>query len=178
MQKVVACILMPISLFSIEKDSEAVPYIEKAIQFNSTNKYTERTWDFSDISAVVERSKPSQCTLIKDLISLIQNETTYPTIRFDQINIEQEDAGNYAEVAHPFVGHKTIRKGDDSLKMVIKNLGTAFIYVGLYSVISSPTLCIEENTIVIFMSDNGAGGGIANYPLRGGKSNFFEGVYE
>lgn len=35
----------------------------------------------------------------------------------------------------------------------------------------------EENTIVIFMSDNGAGtgNGTANYPLRGGKSNFFEG---
>jgi arylsulfatase A-like enzyme len=33
----------------------------------------------------------------------------------------------------------------------------------------------EENTIVIFISDNGAGTGIANYPLRGGKSNFFEG---
>lgn len=114
---------MPISLFSIEKDSEAVSYIEKAIQFNSTNKCAERTWDFSDISAMVERLKPSQCTLIKDLISLIQNETTYPTIRFDQINIEQEDAGNYAEVSHPFVGHKTIRKGDDSLKMIMKNLG-------------------------------------------------------
>jgi len=35
----------------------------------------------------------------------------------------------------------------------------------------------EENTVVIFISDNGAGTGkgIANYPLRGGKSNFFEG---
>jgi arylsulfatase A-like enzyme len=33
----------------------------------------------------------------------------------------------------------------------------------------------EANTMVIFMSDNGAGGGFANYPLRGGKSNFFEG---
>jgi arylsulfatase A-like enzyme len=33
----------------------------------------------------------------------------------------------------------------------------------------------EDNTLVIFMSDNGAGGGIANYPLRGGKGNFFEG---
>ncbi|MCK4853449.1 MAG: sulfatase-like hydrolase/transferase [Bacteroidales bacterium] len=33
----------------------------------------------------------------------------------------------------------------------------------------------EDNTIIIFMSDNGAGGGTANHPLRGGKSNFFEG---
>jgi len=34
----------------------------------------------------------------------------------------------------------------------------------------------EDNTLVIFLSDNGAGGGgSANYPLRGGKSNFFEG---
>ena len=33
-----------------------------------------------------------------------------------------------------------------------------------------------DNTLVIFLSDNGAGaGGGANYPLRGGKSNFFEG---
>lgn len=33
----------------------------------------------------------------------------------------------------------------------------------------------ENNTLVIFMSDNGGGGGSSNYPLRGGKSNFFEG---
>ena len=35
----------------------------------------------------------------------------------------------------------------------------------------------EENTLVIFLSDNGAGTGkgVANYPLRGGKGNYFEG---
>jgi arylsulfatase A-like enzyme len=33
----------------------------------------------------------------------------------------------------------------------------------------------EDNTMVIFMSDNGAGESVANYPLRGGKGNFFEG---
>jgi len=33
----------------------------------------------------------------------------------------------------------------------------------------------KDNTLVIFMSDNGGGGGSSNYPLRGGKSNFFEG---
>lgn len=33
----------------------------------------------------------------------------------------------------------------------------------------------ENNTLVIFMSDNGGGGGSSNYPLQGGKSNFFEG---
>ncbi|MCK5465529.1 MAG: sulfatase-like hydrolase/transferase, partial [Bacteroidales bacterium] len=33
----------------------------------------------------------------------------------------------------------------------------------------------EDNTLVIFMSDNGGGGGSSNYPLQGGKSNFFEG---
>jgi arylsulfatase A-like enzyme len=33
----------------------------------------------------------------------------------------------------------------------------------------------EDNTIVIFMSDNGGGGSSSNHPLRGGKSNFFEG---
>jgi arylsulfatase A-like enzyme len=33
----------------------------------------------------------------------------------------------------------------------------------------------ENNTLVIFLSDNGGGGGSSNYPLRGGKSNFFEG---
>ena len=32
-----------------------------------------------------------------------------------------------------------------------------------------------ENTLVIFLSDNGGGGGSLNDPLRGGKSNFFEG---
>ncbi len=33
----------------------------------------------------------------------------------------------------------------------------------------------ENNTLVIFLSDNGGGGGSYNNPLRGGKSNFFEG---
>jgi len=33
----------------------------------------------------------------------------------------------------------------------------------------------DDNTLVIFLSDNGAGGSVANYPLRGGKGNFFEG---
>jgi arylsulfatase A-like enzyme len=33
----------------------------------------------------------------------------------------------------------------------------------------------DENTLVIFMSDNGGGGSSSNYPLSGGKSNFFEG---
>lgn len=33
----------------------------------------------------------------------------------------------------------------------------------------------EDNTLVIFLSDNGGGGGSYNNPLRGGKSNFFEG---
>ena len=34
---------------------------------------------------------------------------------------------------------------------------------------------LAENTIVIFMSDNGGGGGADNAPLRGGKSTMFEG---
>ncbi len=33
----------------------------------------------------------------------------------------------------------------------------------------------ENNTLVIFLSDNGGGGGNINYPLRGGKGDFFEG---
>ena len=35
-------------------------------------------------------------------------------------------------------------------------------------------LDLEEDTIVMFISDNGAGGG-TNYPLRGGKGNLFDG---
>jgi arylsulfatase A len=34
---------------------------------------------------------------------------------------------------------------------------------------------LEDNTIVIFFSDNGGGGGADNAPLRGGKSQMFEG---
>jgi len=33
----------------------------------------------------------------------------------------------------------------------------------------------DENTLIIFFSDNGGSGSSDNYPLRGGKSNFFEG---
>ncbi len=32
-----------------------------------------------------------------------------------------------------------------------------------------------DNTLVIFLSDNGGGGGSVNDPLKGGKGNFFEG---
>ena len=34
---------------------------------------------------------------------------------------------------------------------------------------------LDDNTIVIFFSDNGGGGGADNTPLRGGKSQMFEG---
>src|SRR5690606_35996058 len=34
---------------------------------------------------------------------------------------------------------------------------------------------MEENTIVVFLSDNGGGTGSDNSPLRGGKAQFFEG---
>jgi arylsulfatase A-like enzyme len=34
---------------------------------------------------------------------------------------------------------------------------------------------LTENTIVIFFSDNGGSGGSDNHPLRGGKSQMFEG---
>jgi arylsulfatase A-like enzyme len=36
-------------------------------------------------------------------------------------------------------------------------------------------LKLEDNTIVLFLSDNGGGGGAENAPLRGGKSQMFEG---
>ena len=34
---------------------------------------------------------------------------------------------------------------------------------------------LSDNTLVIFLSDNGGGGGADNFPLRGGKATMFEG---
>lgn len=120
--KCLAYVFMSISLFSKEREQDAFVYINDLIQYYSTNKYAKAGWDFLDITKVIEKLKPSQRTLIKDLISLIQNKTAFPIIRFDNINIERVETNNYAEVFHPFVGHKKITINDESLINVMKNL--------------------------------------------------------
>ncbi len=97
------------------------------------NKSTagELDWDFSDLAVAIENLDSSQSILIRDLISLTQNKTAYPTIRIDQVNIAREKAGNCAEVFHPFIGCKTIAKDDDSLEKIIKDLSKEYIEINI-----------------------------------------------
>ena len=105
-------------------DAESYANIEELIRCHSTNESTsdELGCDFADLAAALQNLDSSKRILIEDLISLMQNKTTYPTIRIDQVDIEREKSGNCAEVFHPFVGRTTIAKDDDSLEKIIKNL--------------------------------------------------------
>ena len=144
--KCLAYILMSISLFSLDKEEDAIASIKEMIQYHSTNKYSKAEWDFSDISTTVDKLKPLQCTLIKDLISLIQNKTTYPIIRFDNMNIERDEANSYAEIFHPFVGHKKITKNDESLKTIMKTLKQGDIEIDIDK---STIIRIERDTTLM-----------------------------
>jgi len=130
--KCLAYVLMSISLFLMGQEKDAYAYFKELIQYHSINKYVEVAWDFSNISTIFEELESLQRILIKDLISLIQNKTIYPIIRFDIINIEREEFDNYAEVFHPFIGSKTITKDDESLKRIMKNLiGKGYIEIDI-----------------------------------------------
>lgn len=137
-----ACFLMSVSLFSMDRQEDAIVYINNTIQYHSINKYVMAGLDFSDIIPIVDELKPLQCTLIKDLISLAQNETTHPIIRFDDIDIKRDEANNYAEVFHPFAGHKKITKNDETLQKIIENLKLGDIVID-----------IDKSTVMEFERD-------------------------
>lgn len=143
-----AHIFMSISLFSRDKEAESYANIEELIRYHSTNKSTSGVlgWDFSDLAAAIENLDSSKSMLIRDLISLVQNMTAYPTIRIDQVNIERESAGNCAEVFHPFVGCKTITKDDDSLKKIMKDLSIGDIEINIDE---STVMEIERDTALM-----------------------------
>ena len=131
--KYLAHIFISISLFSLDKEVESYANIGELIRYHSTNKFTsdEIGWDFSDLATTIQNLESSKRILIEDLISLIENKTTCPAIRIDQVNIECEKSDDYAEVFHPFVGRKTIAKDDDSLEKVIKNLSKENIEINI-----------------------------------------------
>lgn len=114
-----AYFLMSISLFSMKRNEDSIACFSNIIQYHSTNKYVIADSDFSDIVPIVEELNPIQCTLIKDLISLIYNKTTYPIIRLDNVDIKKDVTENYAEVFHPFVGCKKITKDDNSFEKIM-----------------------------------------------------------
>ena len=143
-----AHIFISISLFSLDKEAESYENIEELVRYHSTNQSTagELGWDFSDLTAAIEKLDSSKSILIRDLISLVQNMTAYPTIRIDQVNIEREKSGNCAEVFHPFVGHKTITKDGDSLKKIMKDLSTGDIEINIDD---STVMGIERDTALM-----------------------------
>ena len=143
-----AHIFMSISLFSRDREAESYANIEELIRYHSMNKSTasELGWDFSDLTAAIEKLDSSKSMLIRDLISLVQNMTAYPTIRIDQVNIAREKAGNCAEVFHPFVGCKTLTKDDDSLKKIMKDLSIGDIEINIDE---STVMGIERDTALM-----------------------------
>jgi len=141
-----ACFLMSISLLSMDREEDAIAYINDTIQYHLINEYLMVNFDFSDLIPIVDELKPLQCILIKDLISLIQNETTHPIIRFDNIEIKRDEANNYAEVFHPFAGYKKITKNDESLEIIIRKLKLGDIVID----IDKPTVIgVERNTALL-----------------------------
>ena len=143
-----AHIFMSISLFSLDKEAESPANIEELIRYHSTNESIsdEFGWDFSDLAAAIQNLDFSKRILIEDLISLIENKTTYPAIRIDQVNIGCEKADDCAEVFHPFVGRKTITKKGDSLKKITKDLSTGDIEINIDE---STVMGIERNTALM-----------------------------
>jgi len=143
-----AHIFTSISLFSRDKESESYANIRELIRYHSTNKFKpdERGWDFSDLAEALNNLDSSKRILIEDLILLIEHKTTYPAIRIDQVNIECEKADNCVEVFHPFGGHKTITKGDDSLGKIIKNLRKEDIEINIDE---STVIGIERDTALM-----------------------------
>jgi tetratricopeptide (TPR) repeat protein len=146
--KCLSHIFTSISLFSLDMETESYTNIKELIRYHSMNKSTvgELGWDFSDLTAAIENLGSSKSMLIRDLISLVQNMTAYPTIRIDQVNIERERAGNCAEVFHPFVGCKTITKDDDSLKKIMKDLSIGDIEINIDE---STVIAIERDTALM-----------------------------
>lgn len=146
--KCLAHIFMSISLFSLDKEADSYTNLKELIRYHSTNKSTsdELGWDFSDLTVAIENLDSSKRILIEDLISLIQNKTTHPVIRIDQVNIEREKAGKCAEVFHPFMGFKTITKNDDSLKKIMKDLSKEDIEINIDE---STLMGIERDTALM-----------------------------
>jgi tetratricopeptide (TPR) repeat protein len=143
-----AHIFTSISLFSLGRGAESYTNIKELIRYHSINKSTmdELNWDFSDLTGAIGNLDSSKCILVKDLISLIQNKTKYPTIHIDQVTIWREKSGNCAEVFHPFVGCKTITKNSDSLIKITKDLSTRDIEINIDE---STVMGIERDTALM-----------------------------
>ena len=105
-------------------------------------------FDFSEITSIVDELNPIHCTLIKDLISLIYNKTTYPIIRLDDVDIKRDVSKNYAEVYHPFVGHIKITKDDDSLKKIAGFLKKGDIVIDIDK---STVMGVERDTALLIL---------------------------
>jgi hypothetical protein len=132
----------------MDKEAESYANIEELIRYHSTNESAsdELSWDFSDLAEALNNLDSSKHILIEDLISLIENKTSYPAIRIDQVNIECEKADDCAEVFHPFVGRKTITKKGDSLKKITKDLSTSDIEINIDE---STVMGIERDTALM-----------------------------
>ena len=143
-----AYFLMSISLFSMEREDDSVACISNIIQYHSTNQYVMVNFDFSDITPIVDELNPIHCTLIKDLISLMHNKTTYPIIHLDDVDIERDVSKDYAELFHPFVGHKKITPGDDSLKIITNSLNKGDIVIDIDK---STVMGVERDTALMIL---------------------------
>lgn len=88
---------------------------------NLDNKEFEINWNFSDIEPVLTEVGESK-QLLLDIIAFFKGETSFPIIRFEDIQILNEDKGTKSKIYHPLVGSVTIAVNDVDLEKLIKQI--------------------------------------------------------
>jgi hypothetical protein len=120
--------------------------IENLIKHFTLKNYKCGNFDFGVLYNLIEKQENEMMNLIEDIISFLLNKTKYPKIRFEHVNIEKDEFDSYAEVFHPFIGHKMIMKNDESLKIIILKLKSVDEEIDIDM---NEVLGIERNTALM-----------------------------
>lgn len=118
----ILCLLLTVCLLYRNNQVQAIDKIKKLVNYCHKISYGCGKFDFSLLYILINRHGNEKFRLIGDIIPFLQKKTRYPIMRFEQVDIETEEIGNYADVFHPFIGHKIITKNDETLKIIISQL--------------------------------------------------------
>lgn len=119
-----------LALFFAAVSSVMLKEMNKSFQFlqmigNSSIKESI-DWDFSDIEPFLTNMKENK-QLFLDIITFLKNETNFPIIRIEDIQIMDEEKGMKTKVYHPFTGFFTICVNDPDLEKVIRQISESEI---------------------------------------------------